>query len=71
MNLLKDYQNIFKALSDVNRLKIIEILRNGPCCACHLLEAFQITQPTLSHHMKILTEVGLVDVKKTGTWAYY
>lgn len=62
---------ICKALGDPTRLKIICLLTNGEQCACQLLEAFQITQPTLSHHMKILSETGLVQVRREGKWAYY
>ena len=60
-----------KALGDPNRLKIIKLLTDGEQCACKLLEAFQITQPTLSHHMKILSETGLVSSRKEGKWTYY
>jgi len=66
-----DMVMIFKALSDTNRLKIVQMLADGEKCACKLLEAFQITQPTLSHHMKILCESGLVKVRKEGKWAHY
>lgn len=62
---------ICKALGDSNRLKIIKLLTDGEQCACELLEAFQITQPTLSHHMKILSETGLVSGRKEGKWTYY
>ena len=62
---------IFKALSDSNRLQIIYILSLGEKCACRLLEHFKFTQPTLSHHMKVLMECGLVDSRKEGTWNYY
>ena len=62
---------ICKALGDPNRLKIIKLLTDGEQCACKLLEDFQITQPTLSHHMKILSETGLVSVRKEGKWTYY
>ena len=62
---------ICKALSDPNRLKIIEMLSDGEKCACKLLEAFEITQPTLSHHMKILCECNLVVARKEGKWSYY
>ena len=47
---------VFKALAEPNRLKIIKMLSQGEHCACEILESLQITQPTLSHHMKILTE---------------
>ena len=66
-----DVALICKALSDTNRLKIVELLSNGEKCGCKLLEAFEITQPTLSHHMKILEESGLVKGKKQGKWTHY
>lgn len=62
---------ICKALGDSNRLAIMNRLESGELCACRLLEAFQITQPTLSHHMKILGEAGLVSSRKEGKWTYY
>jgi ArsR family transcriptional regulator len=62
---------ICKALSDTNRLQIIQLLTEGEKCACKLLEHFKITQPTLSHHMRILSECGLVYVRKEGKWSYY
>lgn len=66
-----DYAKILKALSDANRLKIIDILSCGEKCACDILDHFDFTQPTLSHHMKILAECGLVEVRKDGLWNYY
>lgn len=63
--------DICKALGDTNRLRIVEMLADGEKCACKLLEAFEITQPTLSHHMKILCECGLVDTRKEGKWSHY
>lgn len=60
-----------KALSDTNRLKIIDILSCGEKCACDILEYFDFTQPTLSHHMKVLIECGLVNSRKEGLWNYY
>ncbi|MDO4500833.1 MAG: metalloregulator ArsR/SmtB family transcription factor [Erysipelotrichaceae bacterium] len=62
---------ICKTLSDVNRLEIVKMLVNGEKCACKLLEKFAITQPTLSHHMKILEECELVCEHKDGKWRYY
>ena len=56
-----DVAVICKALGDSNRLQIVQMLSDGEKCGCKLLEAFQITQPTLSHHMKILCECGLVN----------
>jgi len=66
-----DYALAFKALGDETRLRIIEILSCGELCACDILESFQITQPTLSYHMKILTECGLVNSRKDGSWINY
>ncbi len=63
--------NLFKALADENRLQIMEILKDGEKCACKLLEALQISQPTLSHHMKILCDAELVSGRKEGKWMYY
>jgi len=66
-----DYVPVFKALADETRLKIIEMLSCGEMCACDILEPFQITQPTLSYHMKILTECGLVYGRRDGAWMRY
>ncbi len=67
----KDVAIICKALSDNNRLQIVQMLSDGEKCGCKLLEAFDITQPTLSHHMRILCECGLVGDRKEGKWHYY
>lgn len=66
-----DYALICKALGDGNRIQIVKMLAGGEKCACKLLEQFQITQPTLSHHMRILCECGLVDVRREGKWSHY
>ena len=66
-----DVALICKALGDSNRLKIVRMLSDGEKCACKLLEAFEITQPTLSHHMKILCDCGLVNTQKVGKWSHY
>lgn len=71
MNSYNDTARIFKAFSDVNRLKILEILRSGERCACDLLDELHIGQSTLSHHMKILCDAGIVDGRKDGKWVYY
>ena len=68
---MNEYVSIFKALGDATRLEIVLMLTEGEKCACRLLERFEITQPTLSHHMKILSECGLVTVRKEGKWSYY
>ena len=62
---------LFKALADTNRLIIVDMLSCGELCACKILEQFHITQPTLSHHMKILCDCGLVSGRKDGKWMYY
>ena len=66
-----DVAVICKALGDSNRLQIVQMLSDGEKCGCKLLEAFEITQPTLSHHMKILCECGLVNDRKEGKWHLY
>ncbi|MBW7570600.1 MULTISPECIES: ArsR/SmtB family transcription factor [Succinivibrio] len=68
---IKTASAICKALSDQNRLKIIELLSDGEKCACRLLEELNITQPTLSHHMKLLTDLELVNYRKSGKWQHY
>lgn len=66
-----DVALICKALGDTNRLQIVRMLADGEKCGCKLLEKFEITQPTLSHHMKILCECGLVKMRKDGKWSHY
>lgn len=60
-----------KALSDETRLKIIDMLSCGEMCACDILEEFSISQSTLSYHMKILTDSGLVNAVRDGAWIKY
>ena len=62
---------ICKAMSDANRLRIIEMLTRGERCGCELLEELQVTQPTLSHHMKVLSDCGLISSYKDGKWHHY
>ena len=62
---------IFKAFCDENRIRIIKLLRTGEKCACKLLEELNVTQPTLSHHMKILCDSGVVIGRKEGKWTHY
>ena len=63
--------SVFKALCDENRISILKLLRSGEKCACKLLEELHIGQPTLSHHMKILCDAGIVTGRKEGKWTYY
>ena len=67
----KNTAQILKALADETRLRIIDMLTSGELCACKILESFDITQPTLSYHMKILTDCGLVDGRRDGAWMRY
>lgn len=60
-----------KALSDENRMKIVHILSCGELCACDILEYFDLSQPTLSHHLKILVDAGLVVARIEGKWTHY
>ncbi|HHY78723.1 MAG TPA: winged helix-turn-helix transcriptional regulator [Clostridiales bacterium] len=68
---LEEYAQYMKALSDETRLKIFLMLSDGELCACKILEEFNITQPTLSYHMKILCDSGLVKGRKDGIWMKY
>ena len=70
----KNYEDnikILKALGEINRLKIVDMLSSGEKCACIILESFHFTQPTLSHHMKVLIDSGIVKCRKEGTWMHY
>ena len=60
-----------KALSDETRVRIFDMLSGGELCACRILEEFNITQPTLSYHMKILCDSGLVSGRRDGVWMKY
>lgn len=63
--------NILKAMADSTRLSIIKMLNNGKLCACKIQEHFNFTQPTLSYHMKILINSGLVNGVREGAWMRY
>jgi len=67
----EEVSQICKAMSDINRLRVIEMLTTGEKCGCELLEELQVTQPTLSHHMKVLADCGLVSSYKEGKWQHY
>jgi ArsR family transcriptional regulator len=64
---------MFKALGDATRLAIFRVVaaQDAPICACDVVDRFQVSQPTISHHMKVLSEAGLVKVSRRGVWAYY
>lgn len=67
----EQYIGMCKALSDPNRVEIMVQLSKGELCACNLLENLSITQPTLSHHMRILETAGLVVGRKEGKWTHF
>jgi len=67
----KDSAAVFRAFSDVKRIHIIGMLRRGERCACEILAELEISQPTLSHHMKILCDSGIVLPRKEGKWTHY
>ena len=67
----EDNIKILKALGEINRLKIVDMLSSGEKCACIILESLNFTQPTLSHHMKVLMDSGIVKCRKEGTWIHY
>ncbi|HZG48711.1 MAG TPA: metalloregulator ArsR/SmtB family transcription factor [Thermoleophilaceae bacterium] len=64
---------VAKALSDPVRLQLVDVLRKhaGKVCVCELVPLFELSQPTVSHHLKVLREAGLVDSERRGLWAYY
>jgi len=62
---------VFKAFCDETRIMVLSNLQDGEKCACVLLERVNVSQPTLSHHMKILVESGIVVARKEGKWMYY
>ncbi|HKU29101.1 MAG TPA: metalloregulator ArsR/SmtB family transcription factor [Arthrobacter sp.] len=65
---------VFKALADPNRLRLLSMIKNssaGETCVCDLIEPLDLGQPTVSHHLKILVDAGLLHREKRGTWAYF
>jgi ArsR family transcriptional regulator len=66
-----EHARIFKAFCDETRLMVLELLRSGEKCACVLLDRVKVSQSTLSHHMKILVDSGVVSARKEGKWTYY
>ena len=66
-----EHVTLFKAFADETRLKIVHLLSGGEMCACQLLDNFNITQPTLSYHMRILCDSGIVNGRRNGAWMYY
>lgn len=64
---------LLKALADPTRLRILSLLsrHEGEACVCEIVENFTLEQPSISHHLRILRDAGLVDYRKKGLWAYY
>jgi ArsR family transcriptional regulator, arsenate/arsenite/antimonite-responsive transcriptional repressor len=64
---------IAKALGDPIRVQLVDVLRKdaGKVCVCELVPLFDLSQPTVSHHLKVLRDAGLVDSERRGLWAYY
>jgi ArsR family transcriptional regulator len=68
---MKQFIRIMKALSDPNRVRVIKILENKQLCVCELQDLIGLAQSTVSKHMKVLEEAGLVDYHKEGSWIIY
>ncbi|MEU4152651.1 ArsR/SmtB family transcription factor [Streptomyces sp. NPDC026659] len=69
-----DLARMFKALSDPVRLRLLSLIAShegGEACVCDLTGPFEVSQPTISHHLKVLREAGLVGSERRGTWVYY
>jgi ArsR family transcriptional regulator, arsenate/arsenite/antimonite-responsive transcriptional repressor len=64
---------LFRALGDETRIQIVRLLaeQTDPLCACHIEAAFRLSQPTISHHLKVLRDAGLVTTERRGVWIYY
>ena len=69
-----DLAKVFKALADPVRLRLFSLIASfdgGQACVCDLTGEFDVSQPTISHHLKVLRDAGLVDSERRGTWVYY
>lgn len=69
-----DLARVLKALADPVRLRLVSLISGhdgGEACVCDLTAAFDLTQPTISHHLRILREAGILDCERRGIWAYY
>lgn len=70
----KSLAAVFKALSDPVRLRLLSLIASfagGEACVCDLTGPFDVSQPTISHHLRVLREAGLIDCERRGTWVYY
>ncbi|MDG3009860.1 helix-turn-helix transcriptional regulator [Rhodococcus sp. D2-41] len=69
-----DLARMFKAIGDPVRLRMLSLVAShagGEACVCDISESFALSQPTISHHLKVLREAGLLDCERRGTWVYY
>jgi len=68
-----EYASVFKALGDPTRLEMIDLLAraDGPLCVCDIESRFDLSQPTISHHLGLLRKAGLVTTRRSGTWMHY
>ncbi|WP_242903798.1 ArsR/SmtB family transcription factor [Actinomadura terrae] len=70
----EELARVFKALGDPVRLRLLSLIASragGEVCVCELTPAFELAQPTISHHLKLLRQAGLIDCERRGTWVYY
>ena len=70
-NIHLQHSKVFKAFCDEKRLSILELLRSGEKCACVLIEQIGVGQSSISYHMKILCDSGIVDSRQDGKWTHY
>ncbi len=68
---MKDFIRVMKALSEPNRVRILKLLQKGPSCVCDIRASLGIAQPTVSNHLKVLEDAGLVTYRKEGLWVHY
>jgi ArsR family transcriptional regulator len=68
---MKELLNIFKALSDKTRLRIIKLLEHGELCVCDIVAALEMVQPKVSFHLRVLKKAGLIKDRKQGKWMHY
>lgn len=68
---MKDFIKVMKALRDPNRVKIVKMLQHGELCVCEIQATLGVSQPTVSKHVKLLEEAGLLDSRKDGLWVHY
>jgi ArsR family transcriptional regulator len=68
---MKDFVRVMKALSDPNRVAIVKMLESKIMCVCEIVAALELAQPTVSKHLKVLEDAGLVDFRKEGVWVNY